>query len=471
MVSTPAGWAPERVGVGKALPGPMGPSDCDRPISRQGKAPYGAARERPTREPPRGISEFPPSAEAMVSSITWGFLLLAGLCSQVPGSLHRSKPAIYKPPRFFSIAPRLDNFTFKLYHELAYQSKNNIIFSPVSIALAFLMLSLGTKGDTHTQILWGIDYKFKKPPMAEIHKGLAHLLEILNQPGDQIQITTSTMLFLDKRLKHAHKFLDNVKRLYHSKAFSVNFRDTEEAKKEINDQIKVETQGKIVAVVEKLDRDTAFALVNYMIYEGECRDDFRAYRSVIEDFHVNQTVTIRVPMMHRLGRCKVYWDHVVRCWVVLLHFQGRIATLLLLPKQGKLEWLEKKLSEKLLAKYLKFLHSRVINLRMPRFVISGTYDLKSLLGNLGITKVFSDEADLSGVTEEQQPLKLSKALHKAVLDLSENGTDHGGDILSKDTRWSNHQTISFNMPFLILIKDENTNIPLFMGRVVNPLQN
>lgn len=45
---------------------------------------------------------------------------------------------------------------------------------------------------------------------------------------------------------------------------------------------------------------------------------------------------------------------------------------------------------------------------MPRFVISGTYDLKSLLGNLGITKVFSDEADLSGVTEEQQPLKLSK---------------------------------------------------------------
>uniref|UniRef100_A0A8D0RA83 Serpin domain-containing protein n=1 Tax=Sus scrofa TaxID=9823 RepID=A0A8D0RA83_PIG len=104
---------------------------------------------------------------------------------------------------------------------------------------------------------------------------------------------------------------------------------------------------------------------------------------------------------------------------------------------------------------------------MPRFVISGTYDLKSLLGNLGITKVFSDEADLSGVTEEQQPLKLSKVS----VTLTENGTDHGGDILSKDTRWSNHQTISFNMPFLILIKDENTNIPLFMGRVVNPLQN
>ena len=52
-------------------------------------------------------------------------------------------------------------------------------------------------------------------------------------------------------------------------------------------------------------------------------------------------------------------------------------------------------------------HDSSANLHLPKLTISGTYDLKSLLGNLGITKVFSDEADLSGVTEEQ-PLKLSK---------------------------------------------------------------
>ena len=44
---------------------------------------------------------------------------------------------------------------------------------------------------------------------------------------------------------------------------------------------------------------------------------------------------------------------------------------------------------------------------MPKLSISGTYDLKTLLGKLGITKVFSNGADLSGITEEV-PLKLSK---------------------------------------------------------------
>lgn len=43
----------------------------------------------------------------------------------------------------------------------------------------------------------------------------------------------------------------------------------------------------------------------------------------------------------------------------------------------------------------------------PRFSISTTYDLKSILSTLGITKIFSKEADLSGVTQDA-PLRLGK---------------------------------------------------------------
>ena len=44
---------------------------------------------------------------------------------------------------------------------------------------------------------------------------------------------------------------------------------------------------------------------------------------------------------------------------------------------------------------------------MPKLSISETYDLKTVLGKLGVTKVFSNGADLSGVTTDQ-PLKVSK---------------------------------------------------------------
>ena len=43
----------------------------------------------------------------------------------------------------------------------------------------------------------------------------------------------------------------------------------------------------------------------------------------------------------------------------------------------------------------------------PRFSITTFYDLKTILSTLGITKIFSHDADLSGVTQDA-PLKLIK---------------------------------------------------------------
>lgn len=43
----------------------------------------------------------------------------------------------------------------------------------------------------------------------------------------------------------------------------------------------------------------------------------------------------------------------------------------------------------------------------PRLSRTTTYDLKTILGTLGITEIFSNEADLSGVTQDAL-LKLDK---------------------------------------------------------------
>lgn len=43
----------------------------------------------------------------------------------------------------------------------------------------------------------------------------------------------------------------------------------------------------------------------------------------------------------------------------------------------------------------------------PRLSITTTYDLKTILGTLDITEIFSNEADLSGITQDA-PLKLDK---------------------------------------------------------------
>ncbi|XP_005853299.1 PREDICTED: alpha-1-antitrypsin [Myotis brandtii] len=416
----------------------------------------------------------------MPSSVTWGLLLLAGLCCLAPASLAEDRQGVAvqdtnaaehdHESASHKIAPNLADFAFSLYRQVAHQSNTtNIFFSPVSIATAFAMLSLGAKGDTHTQILEGLDFNLTERAEADIHRGFENLLHTLNQPDNQLQLNTGNGLFIDDSVKLVDKFLEDVKKMYHSKAFSVNFKHSEEAKKQINDFVEKGTQGKIVDLVQELDKDTVLALVNYIFFKGKWVEPFNANDTTEEDFHVDEATTVKVPMMKRLGRYNLHHCDKLSSWVLLMDYVGNATAFFILPDEGKLRHMENLLTKEDLSKALKEKHYSSVEVSMPKLSISGTYDLKDILGEMGITKVFSNGAELSGISEGV-PLKLSKAVHKAVLTLDEKGTEAAGATLLGIIPMSLPQTIEFNRPFVVVIYDTVTKAPLFVGKVVNPTQ-
>ncbi|XP_036171654.1 alpha-1-antitrypsin [Myotis myotis] len=409
----------------------------------------------------------------MPSSVTWGLLLLAGLCCLAPASLavqdtdaaeHDHESASHK------IAPNLADFAFSLYRQVAHQSNTtNIFFSPVSIATAFAMLSLGAKGDTHTQILEGLDFNLTERAEADIHRGFENLLHTLNQPDNQLQLTTGNGLFIDNSVKLVDKFLEDVKKTYHSEAFSVNFKHSEEAKKQINDFVEKGTQGKIVDLVQELDKDTVLALVNYIFFKGKWVKPFDASDTTEEDFHVDEATTVKVPMMKRTGMYNLYKCHKLSSWVLLMDYVGNATAFFILPNEGKLRHMEDLLTKEDLSMALNNTEKSSASLSLPKLSISGTYDLKAILGKMGITKVFSNGAELSGISEEV-PLKLSKAVHKAVLTLDEKGAEAAGATMMEMMPMSLPPSVEFNRPFVVVIYDTVTQAPLFVGKVVNPTQ-
>ncbi|XP_014645930.1 PREDICTED: alpha-1-antiproteinase 2-like [Ceratotherium simum simum] len=344
----------------------------------------------------------------------------------------------------------------------------------------------------------------------------------------QIPSVEGNGLFINESAKLVNKFLKDVKNLYHSEAFSINFKDTEAAKKQINDYVEKGTQGKIVDLVKELSEDALLALVNYIFFKGKWEKPFEAKLTTDEDFHVDENTTVRVPMMKGHGRFDVHHSDTLSSWVLLLDYVGNATAFFILPDQGRLQHLEDTLSKEILATFLenrssstdtappwcpgpvqgeqhqptpwenrkgrggqgtkwekrperKHIHcsetplfsnhcDSFVNLRLPKLSISGTYDLIKVLGNLGITKVFSNQADLSGITEDV-PLKVSKAVHKAVLTVDEKGTEAAGATLVeivKLTSVLSPPNVEFNRPFVLIIYDRYTKSPLFVGKVVDP---
>ncbi|XP_054422935.1 alpha-1-antitrypsin-like [Pteronotus mesoamericanus] len=416
----------------------------------------------------------------MPSSTVWSLLLLAGLCCLAPASrahsLRRDAVRDTDASRLDQVSGShpitlsLADFAFSFYRQASRQpNATNIFFSPVSIVTAFALLSLGAKGDTHTQVLEGAGFNLTERAEADIHKGFQSLLRTLNRPDDQLQLTTGNGLFIEESAKLVAKFLEDVKTLYHSEAISTNFKDSEKAKKEINDYVEKGTQGKIVDLVKELDKETVFALVNYIFFKGKWKDKFKTERFEEEDFHVDRKTTLKVPMSQHMGFFYLHQDQELACWVLRQSCRGRVFSLLILPDPGKMEQLEDRLSRQRLSRLLRAIDLRSASLHLPKLSISGTYDLKTALSNMGITKVFSDAADLSGISEGTS-LKLSKALHKAVLTIDGNGTEHSGTTLLEEHARFRYLIIKFNRPFLVIVMDERTNIPLFVGKMVNPMQ-
>ncbi|XP_004447971.2 alpha-1-antitrypsin-like [Dasypus novemcinctus] len=421
------------------------------------------------------------SKSTMPSFISWSLLLLAGLCCLVPGCLAEESQGDAAQetntckheghhPTSHKIAPNLANFAFSLYREISHESNSsNIFFSPVSIATVMAMVALGAKGDTDTEILEGLQFNLTQRSEAEIHENFQHLVHTLNQPDNQLQLTMGNGLFLNQSLKAVAKFLEDVKKLYHSDAFSVNFRNTEEAKKEINAYVEKGTQGKIVDLVEHLSEDALLTVVNFIFFKGKWEKPFEPENTQEEEFHVDEKTTVTVPMMSRLGMFNVDRSEQLSSWVLLMDYLGNATAIFILPDLGKMQHLEATLTMEHLSTFLEKRFMSSAHLHFPKLSISGTYDLKHLLSKMGMSRVFSSGADLSGITEDV-PLKLSQAVHKAVLTIDEKGTEAAGATFVEAMPMSMPPTIQFDRPFLMVIYDKINKCPLFVGKVVNPLQ-
>nr|CAI9696195.1 unnamed protein product [Rangifer tarandus platyrhynchus] len=413
----------------------------------------------------------------MAPSIMRGLLLLAALCCLVPislaGVLHghavqETDDTSHQEAACHKIAPNLANFAFSIYHQLAHQSNtSNIFFSPVSIASAFAMLSLGAKGNTHTEILEGLGFNLTELAETEIHRGFQHLLHTLNQPNHQLQLTTGNGLFINESAKLVDTFLEDVKNLYHSEAFSINFRDAEEAKKKINDYVEKGSHGKIVDLVKVLDQDTVFALVNYISFKGMWAHSFDLESTREENFYVNETTTVKVPMMFQSNTVKYLNDSVLPCQLVQLDYTGNETVFFVLPVKGKMDSVITALSRDTIQRWSKSLTIRQVDLYIPKISISGAYDLGGIMGDMGIADLLSNRTHFSGITQDALP-KVSKVVHKAALQVDEKGL--GAAALTRVSLSAAPEPLAlrFNRPFIIMIFDDFTWSSLFLGKVVNP---
>uniref|UniRef100_A0A8C9ATT9 Corticosteroid-binding globulin n=1 Tax=Prolemur simus TaxID=1328070 RepID=A0A8C9ATT9_PROSS len=366
------------------------------------------------------------------------------------------------------LAPANVDFAFSLYrHLMASAPGKNIFISPVSISMALSMLSLGTRGQSQTQLLQGLGFNLTETPEAEIHQSFQYLHHLLRESATSLEMTMGNALFYDRSLELLETFSADIKRYYDSEALTTDFQDWARASRQINEYVKNKTQGKVVNLFPELDSPAILILINYIFFKGTWAQPFDQESTREENFYVNETTVVKVPMMFQSSAINYLRDSELPCQLVQLDYVGNGTVFFILPEEGKMDTVIAALSRDTIQRWSTALTTGQVDLYIPKVSISGAYDLQGVLADMGIADLFTNQANFSGITQEAQ-LKVSKVVHKAVLQLDEKGVQAAASTGVTLNLTSEPLTFSFNKPFLILIFDHFTWSSLFLGKVVNP---
>ena len=108
---------------------------------------------------------------------------------------------------------------------------------------------------------------------------------------------------------------------------------------------------------------------------------------------------------------------------------------------------------------------------IPKFKMEMEFDnLKKIMQKMGIKKIFTDAADLSGMAK--RPLKVSDIIQKCVIKVNEEGSEAAAAtavaIQNKSEDVLPTPKFNANKPFLYFIVERSSGMILFSGRLVDP---
>ncbi|KAM4718260.1 LOW QUALITY PROTEIN: uncharacterized protein FYW61_016142 [Anableps anableps] len=399
-------------------------------------------------------------------------------------------------------------FSLALFRKLSEDNNTaNIFFSPFSISSALAMVMLGARGNTATQLSEVILYteqdtaeqnvegrvcklvKFcpqclkTQDCQDDVHTLFAKLLSELNKPEAPFALSVANRLYGEKSYNFLQEFLTQTRTHYNSELESVDFRTScEEARVKINSWVEQQTQGKIKELLAEgmVDSTTRMVLVNAIYFKGTWMRTFSREKTYKATFRLSKTVTKPVQMMFQNDCFPLGYISEVRCQILEMPYKGNeLSMLIFLPKEINdnttgLENLEKHLT------YEKFMEwtdpdnmkNVEVNVRLPRFKLEEKYELSNILRRMGVVDAFDGtNSDLSGMSGNKE-LFLSNVLHKAFVEVKEEGTEAAAATAVFVCYGSCLPPIvaSFNAdhPFLFFIRHNSTKSILFAGRFCSP---
>ncbi|XP_039295627.1 serine protease inhibitor 88Ea isoform X2 [Nilaparvata lugens] len=354
----------------------------------------------------------------------------------------------------------------------------NIFFSPHSIYQAMLLSYFVAANHTEASIKKAIFLPKQQDKLSTMQ---AYRLEKFFQSmrlvngSDSYELRSANRLFVSQQQKVKECMLE----LFKDEVQQVDFAKSAESAQVINQWVANQTKNNIKELIPEgsISETTQLILTNAAYFKGLWKSKFLKSNSRKEIFYINSSKNAFVTMMRQKGTFNHAVSEQLGAHILELPYKGDdVSMFVLLPpfaSPSGITNILKRLTLKTLHEIIDedSMIPRAVEVSIPKFEVEKSIELVQILTSFGID-MFEDTADLSSLTDATGPrVRFTDAVHKARLQVDEDGTTAAAAtaVLSfRSSRPLDPAQFICNHPFVYIIYDKVAQVVLFTGVYSTP---
>ncbi|NXP45441.1 SERP3 protein, partial [Heliornis fulica] len=352
-------------------------------------------------------------------------------------------------------------FAINLYRHISEAvNRTNLVVSPASVAVSLELLQLGAQGNTFTELQDALGYNIHDQSVQDflhtVYEGVTNYSQ-----GAVVQLACS--FFVDTGVQLSSQFATRAARWANSSLQHTNLTDPNGTAAQIQEWITSNVRDGDVHGISLKSAESPFsqvALVTTMYFKSMWQKKFSFVDTQMLPFTTAEGSTLKVPTMHYTAEVNYgqFQTATLEAFsmVELPYLGEKLSMFIVLPshKRTSLSQIESHLSAKTLwANSLKRLKMDIF---LPRFSIQSLFDLKTVFSALGIRDAFDPlAANFKGISE-QGSIYISEALHKAEIEVTEDGTKASGATAMVLLKRSRTPIFKADRPFTFFLRQADT---------------
>lgn len=382
-----------------------------------------------------------------------------------------------------SLLKSLNKFSLQILNDLSKLNQNhnsNIVFSPLSLQIELNLLLLSLRGGSlNHDVIKYLGFDSFSVNQNSIHDNYQKLLRYLYCNNKNKNITfkyNNIVLINNDLLRVKESYINEIQLKYGAKVYNFSKELNNPIDDVINDYIKCETDNLIkhLLLIDNSQEttnvnnvDTCFCLLNVALFKGIWLYNFERdlLKKEFKNYNGKKSFIEYMKLIRKLDYCQYQFNENIEIKAVRLPYKGNLFQMvILLPIQNNnnenniIDFVCNELKENhLLAIYESF-EAKNIELRLPSFKIESNIDI------LGLIKDQIESLSKSNIFEKitDSLMKIDKIMHTAIVDVEEFGTK---SVMNQADKQNTNLNFTVNKPFIYIIKESTTQVPLFMGRV------